>query len=100
MGVVGVVVVVEGGVVCVEVVWLLGVTLVVLVVLLVLASSVWLLVLRVEAVGVVGVVVVVGGDMVVVGVILFAEATMASQSMSIVVGVTGVGGLGIGLLRG
>ena len=71
----------------------------VLVVLLVLASSVWLLVLRVVAVGVVGVVVVVGGDMVVVGVVLFAEATMASQSMSIVVGVAGVGGLGIGLLR-
>ena len=51
--------------------------------------------------GVVGVVVVVDGGEVVVGAAdLFAEATMASQSMSIVVGVTGVGGLGIGLVRG
>ena len=69
-------------------------------VLLVSVSSGWSLVLRASAEGVVGVVVVVGGGVVFVVVMLFADTNIASQSMSIVVGVVGVGGLGIGLFRG
>ena len=82
-------------------------------ILVVLVFSAWLLVPRSAAVGVVGVVVVVGGGLVIVVVVcLLADSSIASQSMSIGLGVvgvaglafgvsgSGVGGLGIGLSRG
>ena len=105
VGVVGVAVIVGDGVAFVGVassslVVIVRLAGVVVLVLLVSVSSGWSLVLRASAEGVVGVVVVVGGGVVFVVVMLFADASIASQSMSIVVGVVGVGGLGIGLFRG